>query len=88
MGFGLLLTGYFMTYLMSVSLFGYLIRFMGYGLMIYAFTKLRKYNKDFKIPMIAAFVMFLLTAVDSYAKIGKFLYENLIIDAFSLPVGF
>ena len=88
MGFGILLTGYFMTYLMSFSLFGYLIRFMGYGLMLYAFTKLKSYNKAFRLPLAASGVMLAVTLADIYAKLGQFLYENLIIDSFSLPVGF
>ena len=88
MGFGILLTGYFMTYLMSVSLFGYLIRFMGYGLMLYSFTKLKEYNKAFTLPLAASGVMIVITLADVYAKLGQFLYENLYINSFSLPAGF
>ena len=88
MGFGLLFVGYFVTYLMSVSMFGYLIRFVGYGIMIYAFTKLRKYNRTFDIALGAGIVMLGVTAVDVYAKIGQFLYDNLLISSFSLPEGF
>ena len=88
MGFGILLAGYFMTYLMSVSLFGYLIRFMGYGLMLYSFTKLKEYNKAFTLPLAASGVMLVITLADVYAKLGQFLYENLLINSFSLPAGF
>ena len=88
MGFGILLTGYFMTYLMSVSLFGYLIRFIGYGLMLYSFTKLKNYHKAFTLPLAAAGVMLVVTLADIYAKLGQFLYENLVINSFSLPAGF
>jgi len=88
MGFGILLIGYFMTYLMSVSLFGYLIRFMGYCIMLYAFTKLKKYNKAFGVPMAATGVMLAVTLADVYAKLGQFLYENLLISSFVLPLGY
>ena len=88
MGFGILLTGYFMTYLMSVSLFGYLIRFMGYGLMLYSFAKLKSYNKAFTLPLAASGVMLAITLADVYAKLGQFFYENLWINSFSLPAGF
>jgi hypothetical protein len=73
---------------MSVSLFGYLIRFMGYGFMLYSFTKLRGYNKAFNLPLAASGVMLVITLADVYAKLGTFLYENLLIDSFSLPAGF
>ena len=71
MGFGILLTGYFMTYLMSVSLFGYLIRFIGYGLMLYSFTKLKNYHKAFTLPLAAAGVMLL-----GYLLYAEVLREN------------
>ena len=88
MGFGLLLTGYFMTYLMSVSYGGYLIRFAGYSLMLYSFTKLSKYNTSFKLPFYSAISMLAVTLADIYANVGQFLYDSLIIDSFSLPQNF
>ena len=88
MGFGLLFTGYFMTYLMSVSYGGYFIRFAGYSLMLYSFTRLSKYNTSFKLPLYSAISMLAVTAVDIYANVGQFLYNSLIIEKFSLPQGF
>lgn len=88
MGFGLLFTGYFMTYLMSVSYGGYFIRFAGYSLMLYSFTKLSKYNTSFKLPLFSAISMLFVTAADIYANVGQFLYNSLIIESFSLPQNF
>ncbi len=88
MGFGLLFLGYFMTHLMSVFSLGCLVRFAGYSLMIYAFTKLHKYNVSFRFPFYASFAMLGVTAADCYEKVGKLLYDSLIIDSFSLPEGF
>lgn len=88
MGFGLLFIGYFMTHLMSVFSLGCLVRFAGYLLMMYAFVRLSKYNVSFRFPFYAGFLMLGVTAADCYAKIGKLLYDSLIINAFSLPEEF
>ena len=88
MGFGLLFIGYFLTYLTSVSYAGYLIRFIGYSFMLYSFTKLYKYNRNFLFPLYSSVALLLVTAVDIYANVGKFLYDSLIIDSFSLPQNF
>ncbi len=88
MGFGLLFIGYFMTYLMSVSYAGYLIRFVGYALMIFAFAKLYRYNRSFKLPMCAALLLLGVTGVGCYAEIGEFLYKYLIIEHFEVTESF
>ena len=38
--------------------------------------------------VISLIVMLAVTAVDIYAKVGTFLYEELLIDSFNLPLGF
>ena len=88
MGFGLLFTGYFMTYLMSVSYAGSLIRFVGYALMIYAFTKLYRYNRSFKFPLYASLLLLGITGVECYVEVGEFLSEYLIIDHFEIAESF
>ena len=88
MGFGLLFIGYFMTYLMSVSYAGYLIRFVGYALMIYAFTKLYGYNRSFKLPLFASVLLLGVTGIGCYVEVGEFLYEYLIIDHFGITESF
>ena len=88
MGFGLLFIGYFLTYLTSVSYAGYLIRFVGYSVMLYSFTKLYKYNKSFLLPLYSSIALLVVTALDIYANVGEFLYNSLIIDSFSLPQNF
>ena len=88
MGFGLLFIGYFMTYLMSVSYAGYLIRLAGYALMIYAFTKLMGYNRSFKLPLFVSAILLCVTGVGCYVEVGEFLYEYLIIDNFAVAEAF
>ncbi len=88
MGFGLLFIGYFMTYLMSESYAGYLIRFVGYALMIFAFVKLYAYNRRFKFPLCASVLLLGVTAVGCYVEIGEFLYEYLIIEHFEVAESF
>ena len=88
MGFGLLFIGYFMTYLMSVSYAGYLIRLVGYGLMLYAFTKLYGYNRTFKLPLYASVLLIGATGVGCYVEIGEFLYRYLIIEHFEVTENF
>ena len=88
MGFGLLFVGYFMTYLMSVSYAGYLIRFVGYALMLASFRKLNRYNVSFNLPLYASFLALGVTAVGCYAEVGQFLYNSLIIEHFSLSESF
>ncbi|MBR2388306.1 MAG: hypothetical protein IKB02_06005 [Clostridia bacterium] len=88
MGFGLLFLGYFMAHLMSVFSLGCLVRLAGFMLMIYAFTRLHKYNVSFRFPFYSAFAMLGVTLADCYGKIGELLYDNLIVDSFSLPEGF
>ena len=88
MGFGLLFIGYFMTYLMSVSYAGYLIRLVGYALMLYAFTKLCAYNRTFKLPLYSVLPLLGVTGVGCFIEIGEFLYKFLIIDSFTVTEGF
>ena len=88
MGFGLLFLGYFMTHLMSVFSLGCVVRLVGYALMIYAFTKLHKYNVAFRFPFYTGFAMLGVTLADCYAKVGKLFYDYLLINSFYLPEGF
>lgn len=64
MGFGLLFIGYFMAAFMSMSpLGGYLIRLLGYAIILVGALKLKKYNKDFGYLCIGACVMIAISAV-------------------------
>lgn len=54
MGFGLLLTGYLMTYLLSMSSYGAFPAVIGCVIMLYALTKLIEYEPSFKYAFYAA----------------------------------
>ena len=64
MGFGLLFVGYFMATFMSMSpLGGYLIRLVGYAIILLSALKLKRYNKDFQYLFIGASLMTLISVV-------------------------
>jgi hypothetical protein len=64
MGFGLLFVGYFMATFMSMSpLGGYLIRLVGYAIILLSALKLKRYNKDFQYLFIGASLMTLVSVV-------------------------
>ena len=56
MGFGLLLTGYLMTYLLSLSSYGAFPAIIGCVIMLYALTKLIEYEPGFRYAFYAAAV--------------------------------
>ena len=82
MGFGLLFIGYFTTYFASFNSIGFLMRLIGYVLMLTAFNKLRKYNRDFLLPMVASIFMIAGAIFESTLRIGEFLYNNMLISDF------
>lgn len=77
-----------MTYLMSMSYAGYLIRFVGYALMLGALARLCAYNRKFKLPLYLGVALLGVTAVGCFVEIGEFLYEYLIIDHFGVTEAF
>ncbi len=83
MGFGLLFIGYFTTYFASFNSFGFLMRLIGYVIMLISFNKLRKYNRAFLYPMIASIFMICGALFESVITLGDFLYRNLLIEGAS-----
>ena len=64
MGFGLLFVGYFMAAFMSMSpILGYLIRLVGYAIILVGAIKLKRYNKDFKYLCMGTGLMIALSCV-------------------------
>ncbi|MBQ9080273.1 MAG: hypothetical protein IJY27_04290 [Clostridia bacterium] len=57
MGFGILFTGYLLTFFVSLVNYGFIIRLVGYALMSIALLKLREFGKEFLYPLILALVM-------------------------------
>ena len=70
MGFGLLFIGYFMAAFMSMSpLGGYLIRLVGYAIILYSALKLKRYNKDFRYLCMGAAMMITLSSIIALSAI-------------------
>jgi hypothetical protein len=64
MGFGLLFIGYFMAAFMSMSpLGGYLIRLIGYAMILVSALKLKRYNKDFRYLCLGASFMIAISGI-------------------------
>lgn len=82
MGFGLLFIGYFTTYFASFNSFGFLMRLIGYVIMLISFNKLRQYNRAFVYPMVTSVAMICGAAFESFLMLGDFLYQNLLIGNF------
>lgn len=57
MGFGLLFTGYVLTFFVSLVKYGYVIRLAGYAIMAIALLKIREYGREFSYPLGGALVL-------------------------------
>lgn len=57
MGFGWLFIGYFVTTMMVINPYGYLIRPIGYAIMLYAFSRLKDYHRDFWYALAGSVLM-------------------------------
>ena len=62
MGFGLLFIGYLLTFVVSMTLYGWAIRIVGCVVMMIGMHKLREYFRQFVYAGVAA-ALFLLTGV-------------------------
>lgn len=58
MGYGLVLLGYAITFLVSLSLYGWLFRLLGYALMAYGLIKLRDYFPSYALSVFALLALF------------------------------
>ena len=81
MGFGLLFLGYFAVTFMSWHTFGALVQFFGYGLILWAMLKLRRYERAFDFGVIGSAVMLAVTAFSAVGEVSDFLYENLFLSS-------
>lgn len=59
MGYGLVLLGYLITFFVSLSLYGWVMRLLGFALMAYGFIKLKDYFPSYKLSVFALLALFL-----------------------------
>lgn len=65
MGFGLLLIGYFVTFIMSLTLYGWAFRFVGYTVIAYSCVKLREYFPKFTYVFYSAAALWITGGVET-----------------------
>ncbi len=58
MGYGLVLVGYAITFFMSLSLYGWIFRLLGYAVMAYGLIKLRDYFPSYALSVFALLALF------------------------------
>ena len=88
MGFGWLFIGYFVATLMSINVAGAFIRLIGYGIMIFAAGRLKRYNGAFSYFQIAAFAMLAVSLLLAAADVFDFLYTEMLIETEVFPQSF
>lgn len=59
MGYGLVLLGYTVTFFVSLTLYGWAFRLLGFALMAYGFIKLKDYFPSYKLSVFALLALFL-----------------------------
>ncbi len=59
MGYGLLLIGYAVTFFVSLSLYGWMFRLLGYVIMAYGLIKLRDYFPSYALSVFTLIALFL-----------------------------
>lgn len=79
MGFGLLFVGYFAVTLLTLNPVGFLIRLVGYAILLAAIGKLRQYHRAFRLAWWGGALMFLVAAALAFASVSEFLYGSLFI---------
>ena len=77
MGFGLLLIGYLITYIMALNPFGAAFRVLGYILIAYAGYKLSAYEGKFRLTCVTSSVLALLSVFDT----AQLVCEKLLIQS-------
>ena len=80
MGFGWLFIGYFTATLMTMNPIGFLIRPVGYALMLFALHKLKDYHRDFWYGFYGSAAMLALSLVLALEGASAFLFERMLID--------
>lgn len=88
MGFGWLFIGYFVATLMSINIAGTFIRLLGYGIVIFAAGKLKRYNGAFAYFQIATGFMLAVSLLLAVSDVFDFLYAEMFIQTEVFPKSF
>ena len=78
MGFGWLFIGYFAATLMTMNPIGFLIRPVGYALMLFALHKLKDYHRDFWYSLYGSVAMLVLSLVLAVNGLLSLLSTNVV----------
>lgn len=71
MGYGLVLIGYILTFFTSLTLYGWLMRLLGYLVMAYGFYKLKDYFPSYKLSLFSLLAIFLVGLGESGCEMAK-----------------
>lgn len=81
MGFGWLFLGYFTVSFLSLNAAGALIRLAGYGIILMALGKLRKYHDAFGLAWWATVLMLAVSAALVFTSVTEYLYAELLLSS-------
>lgn len=70
MGYGLVLVGYAITFFVSLSLYGWIFRLLGYALMAYGLIKLRDYFPSYALSVFALLALFAVGLCEGVCEIS------------------
>ncbi|MBQ2715161.1 MAG: hypothetical protein IJF21_00045, partial [Clostridia bacterium] len=73
MGYGLVLIGYALTFFMSLTLYGWLFRLLGYVVMAYGFMKLKDYFPSYQLSIFALLALILTGFCEMGAEMASLL---------------
>mgnify|MGYP003309753734 CR=1 FL=1 len=71
MGFGILVVGYFITFIMSMTLYGWAIRLVGYIIMASACMKIKEYFPHFKYSILVLALLTISGGADAVLEISR-----------------
>lgn len=70
MGYGLVLLGYSITFFVSLSLYGWVMRLLGFAVMAYGFIKLKDYFPSYKLSVFTLLALFLVGLCEAGCEIA------------------
>jgi len=73
MGYGLVLLGYVLTFFVSISLYGWAIRLLGFAVMAYGFFHLKDYFPSYKLSLFTMIALFAVGLCESGCEIAAML---------------
>lgn len=71
MGFGILVVGYFITFIMSMTLYGWAIRLVGYIIMASACMKIKEYFPHFKYSLLVLALLAISGVAEAVLEVSR-----------------